>query len=231
MADQDDVRTRVEDALRRAAVSAYEAAHGAIDERDHRGASRWRWRVAPRVAVTAVLAVALVGSLIVFLPRDQARAPTTLAASPGATAQVAADAEGQGLPGHTTVTVHVAGAVSEAGVYDLPTGARVADAIDAAGGTVEGADTDAVNLARVVADGEQIRVPVAGEPSTSDGLININTADAGTLEQLPGVGPVLAQRIVAHREDHGPFASVDGLDDVSGVGPSVLEQIRAAATV
>jgi competence protein ComEA len=236
MADQDDVRTRVEDALRRAAVTAYEAAHGAIDERDERAPSRWRWWFTPRVAVTVTVAVALVGSLIVFLPRDQARAPTALAASPGATAQVAADGvgqalPGQALPGQATVTVHVAGAVTEAGVYDLPAGARVADAIDAAGGTVEGADTDAVNLARVVADGEQIRVPVAGEPSVGDGLININTADAATLERLPGVGPVLAQRIVTHREDHGPFASVDGLDDVSGVGPSVLEQIRAAATV
>lgn len=231
MADQDDVRTRVEDALRRAAVTAYEAAHGAIEERDDRGPSRWRWWATPRVAVTATVAVAIVGSLIVFMPRDPPRPATTLAATQAGTAAPSVAGDGQAAPGEVVVTVHVAGAVELAGVYELPVGARVADAIDAAGGAVDGADTNAVNLARVVVDGEQVRVPVAGEASGQGGLINLNTSDATTLERLPGVGPVLAERIVAYRDANGPFASVDALDGVSGVGPAVLEQIRAAATV
>lgn len=144
--------------------------------------------------------------------------------------------------------MHVVGAVRSPGVVRLPAGARVVDAIEAAGGVREDAQTDQLNLARLVADGEQVRVPVVGEvveagpsagpgaaPSaggtSGSGLINVNTASAEELERLPGIGPALAERIVSHRQAHGPFASLDDLTDVPGIGRAKLEALRAEATV
>lgn len=242
MADAEDVRTRVEDALRRAASSAYSAAHGVLDEVDEDDAPRWRFRVSPRVAVTATLVVALVGALVVFTPRGGASFSPAAAAdvsgeAPSASASPAAFGAGSPLPAGSVV-VHVAGAVATPGLYTLDAGARVADAVAAAGGGEEDADLEAVNLARVVVDGEQVHIPALGEAVSVAAQaggpaapININAADAATLEDLPGVGPVLAARIVAYRDRNGPFASVDALDGVSGIGPTVLEEIRAAATV
>ncbi len=125
----------------------------------------------------------------------------------------------------------------------LPAGSRVADAVDAAGGATGGADLSAVNLARVLVDGEQVRVPAEGEapvaPPASPGggasggssgapaaPVSLSTADAGTLDGLPGIGPVLAQRIVDWRTAHGRFSSVDELAEVSGIGEKLLEQLR-----
>jgi len=222
MADRDDVRARVEDALQRAASTAYEAAHGAIEERETSDApTKWRVLATPRVAVTATLVVALVVAMIAFMPRDAPRATLSMES-----ARAAPEA-----PMTATVVIHVAGAVASPGVYTLDAGMRVGDAVAAAGGAVEGADTDALNLARELVDGEQVKVPIEGAVSESNGLINVNVADAAALEKLPGVGPVLAGRIVTYRDAHGPFSSIDALDDVSGVGPAILEQIRAAATV
>lgn len=218
--------------MRRAAATAYEAAHGALEEHDDDDAApRWRFRVSPRVAATATIVVALVGAIIVYMPHNTARArveaPAGALTSPQATPSSAA------MVGFTSgsVVVHVAGAVASPGLYTLSAGDRIADAVTAAGGAVDGGDLDGLNLARVVIDGEQVRVPMLGESPVEDGHININLADASALEGLPGVGPVLAARIVEYREANGPFSSVDALDAVSGVGPAVLEKIRAAATV
>ena len=154
-----------------------------------------------------------------------------------------------------SVVVHVTGAVSSPGVVTLPPGSRVTDAINAVGGASADADTEQLNLARVLSDGEQIRVPRIGEvlpnpapqpggaatPSVgtapgktnggASGTININTASATDLEKLPGIGPALAQRIVEYRDSHGPFASVDALTDVPGIGKAKLEGLREQATV
>ena len=155
-----------------------------------------------------------------------------------------------------SVVVHVIGAVSRPGVVTLPPGSRVTDAINAVGGASTDADTEQLNLARVLTDGEQIRVPRIGEvlpdpapqasgaatPKASaaprkpgdggaSGTININTASASDLEKLPGIGPALAQRIVEYRDSHGPFASVDALTDVPGIGKAKLEGLREQATV
>lgn len=155
-----------------------------------------------------------------------------------------------------SVVVHVTGAVSRPGVVTLPPGSRVTDAINAVGGASAEADTQQLNLARVLTDGEQIRVPRIGEvlpdpaPQTggdaapgartsqgksgggaASGTININTASASELEKLPGIGPALAQRIVEYRDSHGPFASVDALTDVPGIGKAKLEGLREQATV
>lgn len=131
------------------------------------------------------------------------------------------------------VTVHVVGLVHRPGLVELPAGSRVADAIEAAGGAVRAKALASVNLARILIDGEQIIVAAAGASGASgsgSSLVSLGTADAAALEALPGIGPVLAQRIVAWRTEHGPFASVDALGDVPGIGPSLLGQVRSLVT-
>ncbi|GAA4046196.1 ComEA family DNA-binding protein [Nonomuraea soli] len=143
-------------------------------------------------------------------------------------------------PGATTakasvgqVIVHVAGKVRRPGVYTLAAGSRVADAVEAAGGVRQGAGSGtvlgSVNLARRVVDGEQITVGLAATAAAGaqgDPLVNLNTASPEQLEQLPGVGEVLAQRIAAFRDSHGGFQSVEQLRQVSGIGPRKFEEIR-----
>jgi competence protein ComEA len=141
------------------------------------------------------------------------------------------------------VLVHVAGAVVEPGVYELRAGARVRDAIDAAGGPSETADSNALNLAAVVADASRVYVPVVGEtlpaaPAVDDagtdvgrsGPVDVNRATAAELDELPGVGPATAAAIVTERERNGPFTGVDDLDRVPGIGPSKLEALRDLVT-
>ena len=132
-------------------------------------------------------------------------------------------------PAVTEVVVHVAGRVEQPGLIRLPTGSRVADAIDAAGGAIRPRDLDSVNLARVLVDGEQIQVGIAAE--SGDSGININTASVAELEDLPGIGPVLAARIVEWRTTNGPFTAVDDLGQVGGIGSSVLDELRSLARV
>jgi competence protein ComEA len=130
------------------------------------------------------------------------------------------------------LVVDVAGDVRRPGLVRLPAGSRVADALAAAGGARPGASTTGLNLARKVVDGEQIVVgaPAAAAPS-SGALLNLNTATAEDLDALPGVGAVLAGRIVEWRTAHGPFTSVDQLREVSGIGARKLASIRALLTV
>lgn len=136
-----------------------------------------------------------------------------------------------------TVYVHVHGAVAQPGLYRLDEGARVVDVVAAAGGLTDEADAGAVNLARPLHDGEQLYVPAIGEappPSTgvaSDGRVNINTADASTLDTLPRIGPALADRIIRWREENGTFTSVDDLLSVSGIGQKLLDGLRDLVTL
>jgi competence protein ComEA len=125
-----------------------------------------------------------------------------------------------------TVVVHVAGAVRKPGLVTLPAGARVADAIDKAGGARSPRYLASVNLARLLVDGEQILLGQSVGSGAGAGRVSLGTASATELEQLPGVGPVLAQRIVQWRTEHGPFRGIDDLSDVSGVGDALMEQIR-----
>jgi competence protein ComEA len=131
--------------------------------------------------------------------------------------------------------VHVSGWVAMPGVVELGEGSIVADAVAAAGGALEGALLDSVNLAAPVQAGEHIHVPGPGEgpgpasgaePGSGGGPISLNDADLTTLETLPGVGPVIAERIIAHRESNGPFESVDDLLEVPGIGEAKLASIR-----
>lgn len=225
-----DVSSRVDHALRQAAQRAYEAAHGVLTEESQEAEPRrWRWHVSPRVGVTLAVVAAILGALVVWAPRPSPSASLTPAVEESAEAM----ATDLAVP---DVSVHVAGAVRTPGVYTLPAGSRVTDAIDAAGGAEQEAVTDAVNLARTLVDGEQVRVPAQGEVAaqgavSGTGRINVNTATATQLEGLPGVGPVLAQRIVAYREKNGPFASVESLESVTGVGPAIVSGLADAAAV
>ena len=142
------------------------------------------------------------------------------------------------------IVVHVVGEVATPGVVELPAGSRLSAAIDAAGGATDAAVLSSVNLARLLTDGEQITVPnaeqvVAAEAGAgtetgavvAGGLVSLNGADAAALEQLPRVGPSLAQRILDWREAHGPFTSVDQLLDVSGIGQKTFDDLRDLVTL
>lgn len=130
--------------------------------------------------------------------------------------------------------VHVLGQVTHPGLYMLESDARVVDALAAAGGTLDDADLQAVNLARLLSDGEQLIVPVVGADADGgegsapigDGLIDLNNADQTELETLPRIGPAIAQRIIEWRETNGRFQSVDDLLAVSGIGEKLLAGIR-----
>ncbi len=132
------------------------------------------------------------------------------------------------------ITVHVAGAVASPGVVQVAAGCRVGAAIAAAGGVLPEADLARVNLAAPLADGQQVVVPrisVDEGAVAGDGRVRINLAGADELESLPGVGPVLAERIVAYREEHGPFTVVEDLLDVPGIGEAKLAALREAVLV
>ncbi|MFF4773561.1 ComEA family DNA-binding protein [Microtetraspora fusca] len=142
-------------------------------------------------------------------------------------------------PSAPGVTVHVTGKVRKAGVLTLPPGSRVVDAIQAAGGARPGASLDGVNLARRLVDGEQIVVgaPAAAAqgaaPAIGAGgatMISLSSATYEQLQDLPGVGEVLAQRIIEYREAHGGFQSVDQLQDVSGIGPQKFADLKGRVT-
>jgi competence protein ComEA len=146
------------------------------------------------------------------------------------------------------LVVHVVGEVKQPGVYDLPANSRVTDAIEAAGGATKEADLTSINLARVLFDGEQIfigNVNQEASPSTSSsssasgenpsanpaGRININMASASQLDQLPGIGPVIAGRIVDYRNQNGPFRQLTDLKNVSGIGDAIYDKIKDLITL
>ena len=130
------------------------------------------------------------------------------------------------------VVVHVVGAVQLPGLYRLPRGKRVADAVARAGGATAKADLALINLAALVSDGQQVVVPARAPPGTAPsagetggGPVHLNSATVEQLDTLPGVGPVTAQKIIDYREKHGAFSSVRELDAIPGIGPARLEQL------
>lgn len=131
------------------------------------------------------------------------------------------------------IRVHISGAVVAPGVVELPAGAIVADAVDAAGGATHLADLTSINLAAILRSGELVVIPVARIGQAAPGAtpetgIDLNAASPSELEMLPGVGPVLAKRIVAYRVDHGRFGTVEDLLDVPGIGEAKLASMRDA---
>ena len=196
-------------------------------------------------ALVAVVAVTVGGAGLWYarsLPKAVAvRAPAAPIVSSASTATGASGTSGAVAGG--PLLVDVAGWVRRPGVYEFASGDRVVDAIEAAGGARPGAELTTLNLAAPLADGSQILVPkhvdgaAPGVPAVPGGAtgagapINVNTASATDLEELPGVGEVIAQAIVDYRTENGPFTSVEQLLDVSGIGDATLENIRDLVTV
>ncbi len=189
----------------------------------------------------AILGAAVVGgSTVVYLRTSRPAAPT---GSP-TVRRIRAPAL-ELSPSPVPLMVHVAGMVVSPGVYELAQGSRVKDALAAAGGALPGADLEVLNLAAPVNDGERVfvsrpgqvlssdsRAPPAGAPGGSPaGKLNLNTASAAELDSLPGVGPVLAQRILDFRQRKGRFASTRQLREVQGLGPKKYEAIKGLVTV
>jgi competence protein ComEA len=137
----------------------------------------------------------------------------------------------------TRLVVHVVGAVRRPGLFRLVEGSRVADAVARAGGPTPKAELSAVNLAAPLADGQQVAVPVRGAAAAAGGAgsaagtkVSLGAATVEQLDELPGIGPVTAEKIVDWRAAHGPFRSVEDLDDVPGIGPARIEQLRELVT-
>jgi len=195
--------------------------------------SKWLRRHSGYLALILLNIIGFVG--LAFALRRPTRGlveilpPPTITPAPTSTPQV--------------LTVYVSGAVARPGVYTLPDHSRVGRAINAAGGFAEGAIGAAVNLAELLMDGQQIHVPregeaplpvaAAGSPFSGDqaGPININTATAEQLTVLPRVGPVMAGRIVAYRETHGPFRKIEDIKRVKGIGDATFERLKDLITV
>jgi competence protein ComEA len=186
--------------------------------------------------LVVLLGVAIVGTgLVVILRSTDPPAPPL--------ERVAARPEASASPSPAKqVVVHVSGQVNKPGVYELPEGSRVQDAVAAAGGPLAESDANALNLAAIIADGQKVTVPKPGEavaadagtaadPGAPPGKVNLNLATPAQLEELPGVGPVLAERIVGHRQTKGRFTSPRQLMEVSGFGPKKYEALKDQITV
>lgn len=276
--DAADVAARRTSALA-AASKAYAELHGhplthpRAGERRPRDAPR-RWAVPMRLAVTAALALGLVGGAVALRSASVAsagRVPIELppvGVSLGSPAASTDDAGGAASTDRAstdsadlvsvptmsggTVVVHVVGEVASPGVVQLAAGSRVDDAISAAGGATARADLAALNLARVVIDGEQVVVPAPGDDlapqatarlgsrTAADAVgsggsaaasVDLNGADAAALDGLPGIGPVLAGRIIDWRQANRRFTSIDQLGEVEGIGPTLLAKLRPLVRV
>jgi competence protein ComEA len=207
---------------------------------------RLRCGLEPRTfaALCLVLVVAAGFAAHRLLDARPAAVAVTETAAPTPSPAPTASPAPAGVPGDAatsppaSVVVDVAGRVAEPGVYTLPAGARVADALDAAGGVRPGTDTGGLNRARVLLDGEHVLVgetPPPGQPpppaapaapAAAGGVVSLNAATAAQLQELPGIGPVLADRILAWRDTHGGFTSVDQLGEVAGIGDRRLAELR-----
>ena len=188
---------------------------------------------------TALVCVCVVLALLALV--GQRLAQTGAAQEPDVVAAPLEPVAAQ--PARSVLVVHVVGEVQRPGLYRLRDGARIADAVRRAGGARRGADLAALNLAAPLVDGVQVLVPARARPSgavpggttPSDGVvpvgpISLSSATIEEFDELPGVGPITAQKIVDYRAEHGPFASVDDLDAVPGIGPTRIEQLRDLVT-
>ena len=185
--------------------------------------------------IALAVGVLVVGGLLVWSRKPAA------AIAPPATAPVPAAAS-PSAPAPEELLVHVAGAVMRPGLYALPAGSRVADAIEAAGGATRRADLDLLNLAEPLVDGNKVGVLERGAESPAPvsvpaasgapaGVVALNSADQAALETIPGIGPVTAAAILAYRDEAGPFSSVAQLLEIDGIGPATLESLRPYVTL
>lgn len=213
-----------------------------------------RFTLTPRAALVLAAIVVVVALVVIVLGARGGGAGETVSVVSGAPSRGAAPKPTPSSAASAVVVVHVLGAVGRAGVVSLPVGSRVSDALGAAGGAAADADLARLNLARPLVDGERLYVPKVGQvevpaaldgsggaPSTGPGapgapsasgadgsadVVDLNTADQTALETLPGIGPALAERILAWRTEHGRFAAVEDLLDVAGIGDVRFAELR-----
>ncbi|VXB29471.1 ComEA family DNA-binding protein [Frigoribacterium sp. 9N] len=190
-----------------------------------------RWRVGVGAVVVLLFVVLAVSVAVSAFATRGGAADELVTVEPGTGAEAGAGAGTAPPAGASVVFVHVHGRVAAPGLYELPHGARVVDVVAAAGGFTDEADQAAVNLARVLVDGEQLRVPAVGETADDGvagggGTVDLNLADDAALQTLPGVGPATAAAILSWRDENGRFRSVDDLLGVPGIGPKTLETLR-----
>jgi competence protein ComEA len=226
------------------------------------GVGGWITTIRADPGRAGVIALAVVGVIAVLVTvftvmRDKTPPVTSAKLPPVEMVSSARPTPGTAPPSDGPVVVSVVGLVHKPGLVTLTPGARIADAITAAGGAVDGADLIGLNMARRVTDGEQIIVGIVaapgqptamgssissstaaaptggpgGKPSTPGGLVDLNTATVEELDKLPGIGPVMAAAIVAWRDANGRFTSIDQLGDVDGIGPARLEKLRELVKV
>ena len=196
-------------------------------------------------AGASIVLVAVAAWWLLRAPRPSTESQLPYASAPATSTTLAgAVPVGPTTTSTADVVVHVAGAVAAPGVYHLPATSRVIDAVAAAGGLAPGAAAETLNLAAPLRDGSRVYVPAQGEavpvaagvsggeaaPTTVAGPVDVNAASAEQLDTLPGVGPTTAAAIIAYRDEHGPFATVDDLGEVRGIGPSKLDAIRELVT-
>ena len=205
----------------------------------------------PSVSVSRSTALVLVSALFALLVLAGPRlARTGTSSAPEIVAPLEAASTPTSITSHSgrvPLVVHVVGAVRRPGLYRLREGARVADAVGRAGGATGRAELAALNLAAPLVDGIQVLVPrrvVTSSPTSAEAEADLGAATAGLLgskpslatatleelDELPGVGPITAQKILDYRVEHGPFRSVDDLDAVPGIGPTRVEQLRDLVT-
>ncbi|HEX5929979.1 MAG TPA: helix-hairpin-helix domain-containing protein [Solirubrobacterales bacterium] len=188
----------------------------------------------PELSRTQVVVYGAIAAALLLVGARAIRAEGEAAPS-FAAAEAAAPAAGSfSLGGQASdLVVHVAGAVARPGVYRLPAGSRVDDAVRRAGGAAAGAEVEAVNLAARLTDGQQVVVPERGPgggvatAAGGEGPISLGTATVEQLDTIEGIGPVTAADIVEFRDAHGGLASVEQLDQISGIGPATMESLRA----
>jgi competence protein ComEA len=200
----------------------------------------------PELSRSQVVVYGAVAVALLLVGARAIRAEGSRGSSYASASSGASDSSGSSSPGGgfsfsdsgqgSDLVVDVTGAVRHPGVYRLPAGARVTDAVQRAGGATGKAEVEAINLAAHLADGQQVVVPEAGPagaPLTAaasgseEGPISLGTATVEQLDTIDGIGPVTAQDIIDFREEHGGLSSVDQLDQVSGIGPATMESLRA----
>lgn len=195
-------------------------------------AARAQARPVPELSRTQLLVYAAIAVAVLLIGARWMRSSGGGSAD-GAQVSFAADSS-HVAEGTRDVVVHVAGDVRRPGVYRLPTGSRVTDAVRRAGGFAGGANQDAINLAARLSDGQQVVVPgpgtmAAGAASGEQtGPISLGSATVEQLDGIDGLGPVTAQKIIEFRDQHGGLSSVNQLDQVNGIGPSTMQTLRAA---
>jgi len=186
----------------------------------------------PELSRSQLLVYAVIAVAVIVIGARWIRSSGS-GSSGGAELSFAADSAHE-AEGTRDVVVHVAGAVERPGVYRLPAGSRVTDAVSRAGGFAHGANRDAINLAARLSDGQQVVVALAGTAAAPtatggpSGPISLGSATVEQLDQVEGIGPVTAQKIIEFRDQHGGLSSIDQLDEVDGIGPATMEALRSS---